>query len=134
MTEMRGAFTCFSTAVACQRCFVLDHCMLDTWLQPGQKHSDKCAMLCTIGITLLVLQEVEDLDRQLRSMSDSHSALAAANGMRQLTVTDKGRSSNKVSAHSIAKKVGLALLCLLGRLCVHLWHGESYSNSGHWLV
>ena len=58
---------------------------------------------------MLVLQEVEDLDRQLRLMSDSHSALAAANGMRQLTITDKGRSSHKVSAHSIAKKVGPTL-------------------------
>lgn len=56
-----------------------------------------------------MLQEVEDLDRQLRLMSDSHSALAAANGMRQLTITDKGRSSHKVSAHSIAKKVGPTL-------------------------
>lgn len=102
--------------------------MLDTWLQPLQKHIDKCAILYTVCITLLVLQEVEDLDRQLRLMSDSHSALAAANGMRQLTVTDKGRSSNKVSAHSIAKKVGSALLCLLGRLYVYLWHGASYSN------
>ena len=56
-----------------------------------------------------MLQEVEDLDRQLRLMSDSHSALAAADGMRQLTIIDKGRSSHKVSAHSIAKKVGLTL-------------------------
>lgn len=53
------------------------------------------------------LQEVEDLERQLRLMSDNYSALAAANGMGQLTLADRGRSSNKVSAHSIAKKVGL---------------------------
>lgn len=52
------------------------------------------------------LQEVEDLERQLRLMSDSHSALAAASGMRQLTIADRGRSSNRVSAHSLAKKVG----------------------------
>ena len=74
---------------------VLNGCMLDTALPA---HS-----------TLLMLQEIEDLDRQLRLMSDSHSALAAANGMRQLTITDKGRSSNKVSAHSIAKKVRLTV-------------------------
>lgn len=80
---------------------------------------------------LLVLQEVEDLDRQLRLMSDSYSALAAANGMRQLTVTDKGRSSNKVSAHSIAKKVGLTLkLSPQQALCLPLacWY---QSNFGH---
>lgn len=69
-----------------------------------------CVIPCTICIILLVLQEVEDLDRQLRLMSDSHSAMAAATGMRQLTITDKGRSSNKVSAHSIAKKVGRTLI------------------------
>lgn len=53
------------------------------------------------------IEEVEDLERQLRLMSDSHSALAAASGMRQLTIADRGRSSNRVSAHSLAKKAGL---------------------------
>lgn len=48
---------------------------------------------------------MEDLERQLRLMSDNYSALAAANGMGQLTLADRGRSSHKVSAHSIAKKV-----------------------------
>lgn len=52
-----------------------------------------------------MLQEVEDLDRQLRLMSDTFSAQATANGLRQLTITDKGRASNKISAHSIARKV-----------------------------
>ncbi|KAL3162429.1 hypothetical protein ABBQ32_010098 [Trebouxia sp. C0010 RCD-2024] len=53
------------------------------------------------------IEEVEDLERQLRLMSDNYSALAAANGMGQLTLADRGRSSHKVSAHSIAKKAGL---------------------------
>lgn len=55
-----------------------------------------------------MLQDVEDLDRQLRLMSDSQSALAAANGIRELTITDKGRASTKISAHTIARKVCLS--------------------------
>lgn len=50
------------------------------------------------------LQEVEDLERQLRLLSDSAAAVATANGLRQLTLNDKGRS-NKISAQSIARKV-----------------------------
>lgn len=57
-----------------------------------------------------VLQEVEDLDKQLRLMSDAQSALATANGMRQLTINDKGRASNKISAHSVARKVPLSCM------------------------
>lgn len=49
-------------------------------------------------------QEVEDLERQLRLMCDSAAALATANGIRQLTLSDKGRT-NKISAQSIARKV-----------------------------
>ena len=51
-----------------------------------------------------VMQEVEDLERQLRLMSDNAAAVAAANGIRQMTLNDKGRS-NKISAQSIARKV-----------------------------
>ena len=54
---------------------------------------------------LIALQDVEDLDRQLRLMSDAQSALATANGMRQLTITDKSRASSKISPHTIARKV-----------------------------
>lgn len=50
------------------------------------------------------MQEVEDLERQLRLMSDTAAATAAVNGVRQLTLSDKGRS-NKISAQSIARKV-----------------------------
>lgn len=51
-----------------------------------------------------VVQEVEDLERQLRLMSDNAATVAAANGIRQMTLNDKGRS-NKISAQSIARKV-----------------------------
>ncbi|KAL0039173.1 hypothetical protein WJX77_010168 [Trebouxia sp. C0004] len=52
-------------------------------------------------------EEVEDLDRQLRLMSDTRSAQATADGMRELTITDKGRASMKILAHTIARKAGL---------------------------
>jgi hypothetical protein len=54
---------------------------------------------------LPVMQEVEDLDRQLRLMSDTRSAQATADGMQELSITDKGRASMKISAHTIARKV-----------------------------
>lgn len=64
----------------------------------------------------MLAQEVEDLERQLRLMCDSAAALATANGIRQLNLSDKGRT-NKISAQSIARKV-----CNVrsGRPSVHL--------------
>ena len=52
-------------------------------------------------------QEVEDLERQLRLMTDVAAAPVAANGTRQVTINDKGRS-NKITAQSIARKVRYA--------------------------
>ena len=65
------------------------------------------------------MQEVEDLDRQLRLMSDTRSAQATADGMRELTITDKGRASMKISAHTIARKVDdkFALCCIAAMSC-----------------
>ena len=75
---------------------------------------------------LPVMQEVEDLDRQLRLMSDTRSAQATADGMRELTITDKGRASMKISAHTIARKVsGKTASCsitALNRCCLHACH------------
>jgi len=68
---------------------------------------------------LSVMQEVEDLDRQLRLMSDTRSAQATADGMRELTITDKGRASMKISAHAIARKVNgkTASCCIAAMNC-----------------
>ena len=85
---------------------------------PGElsPQSDWCMeMSARTGSCLL--QEVEDLDRQLRLMSDTQSALATANGMRQLTITDRGRASNKISAQSMAKKVRQSRLGHVMPLC-----------------
>jgi len=75
---------------------------------------------------LPVMQEVEDLDRQLRLMSDTRSAQATADGMRELTITDKGRASMKISAHTIARKVtGKTASCSIAAMyccCVHACH------------
>ncbi len=69
------------------------------------------------------MQEVEDLDRQLRLMSDSRSAQVTADGMRELTITDRGRASMKISAHTIARKVNgkTVLRSIAGMNCCCLY-------------